>query len=322
MTVLEIKKDTPETENRSTAISLENVLYATDFSAISESAFPYATAICRAFGSTLHIAHVFSDTTLMIMTAGADNISYEALSDDALGSAQQKVDQIAARLGEIPNRTYVRHGGVWENLSEIAAENKIDLIVVGTHGRGGLGKLLLGSVAEDILRHAPCPVLTVGQGVCGHAKLPEVYGASRELAPPELGPLHILYATNTTPERPRVAQVAVSLAAHFDARLTLMHVFDCAKQKCQPESVEEEIRKLHHEVAKGITLQYQPDVLIDFGCPWKCIVKTATEREADLIVLGAQAVDGTTHVPWSTVHRVVAHASCPVLTVPANRERN
>lgn len=320
MTVLEIKKDTPETEKRPTAISLENVLYATDFSATSESAFPYATAICRAFGSTLHIAHVFSDTTLMIMTAGADNISYEALYDDARTLAQQKVDQIATRLGEIPNRTYVRHGVVWENLSEIVASNKIDLIIVGTHGRGGLGKLLLGSVAEDILRHAPCPVLTVGPGVCGHAKLREVYGASRELAPAELEPLHILYATNSTPEGLRAVQVAVSLAAHFDARLTLMHVFDCAKQECQPESVEEEIRKLREEVAKGIKLPYQAEVSIDFGCPWKCIVKRATGREADLIVLGAQSVDGTTHLPWSTVHHVVAHANCPVLTVPAYRE--
>ena len=321
MTVLEIKKDTPETAKPSIAISLKNVLYATDFSPTSESAFPYASAICRAFGSTLHIAHIFTDTTLMIMTAGADNISFEALYDDARILAQQKVDRVAARLGEIPNRTYVRHGAVWGNLSEIIAENKIDLIVVGTHGRGGLGKLLLGSVAEDILRHAPCPVLTVGPEVCGHAKLPEVYGASRELAPVELEPLHILYATTSTPEGLRVAQVAVSLAAQFDARLTLMHVFDCAKDECQAESVEDAVRKLNQQGARGMTLPYQPEVLIDFGCAWKCIVKKAAEREADLIVLGAQPVSGTTHLPWSTVHHVVARATCPVLTVPAYRDQ-
>ena len=56
---------------------------------------------------------------------------------------------------------------------------------------------------------------------------------------------------------------------------------------------------------------------MEFGSASECIVNTAAEREADLIVLGAHPADGTTHLPWSTVHQVVARATCPVLTVPA-----
>src|SRR5271166_5046285 len=186
MTVLERKQEIPETKKHRGAISVKNVLYATDFSATSELALPYATAICRHFASTLHVAHVLSDTNLLLMTGGVDYVCVGTVYEDAHAEAQAKIQQVASRLGEIPHQTYVLHGQVWTNLSSIVAEKGIDLIVVGTHSRTGLGKLLLGSVAEDILRHAPCPVLTVGPGVCGRAKLPEFHNKGRELAPAEL----------------------------------------------------------------------------------------------------------------------------------------
>src|ERR1022692_4480167 len=224
MTVLEFKQDTPEVKKKPSAISVNNVLYATDFSATSESAFPYATAICRRFGGTLHIAHVLSDTNLLLMTGGVDYVSVGTIYEDTHNLAQEKIQQLALRLGKIPHRTYVRHGQVWTNLSGIVVENRIDLIVVGTHGRTGLGKLLLGSVAEDILRHAPCPVLTVGPGVRGRAKLPEFHGEGR--APVELELQHIVYAANFTIASLLVAPVAIGLAQEFGARLTLMHVIE------------------------------------------------------------------------------------------------
>lgn len=216
MTVLELKPDTPEARQQPSAISLKNVLYATDFSATSESAFPYATAICRHFGSTLHLAHVLSDSNVLLMTGGVDYVSVGTIYEDAHTDAQEKLQQLTTRLGKIPFRSYVRHGQVWTNLSTIVAENKIDLIVVGTHGRTGLGKLLLGSVAEDILRHAPCPVLTVGPRVQGHARLPEFQTRGRELAPVELELQNILYATSLTPASLAVAPVAIALATDFE----------------------------------------------------------------------------------------------------------
>jgi nucleotide-binding universal stress UspA family protein len=70
-------------------------------------------------------------------------------------------------------------------------------------------------------------------------------------------------------------------------------------------------------VPKGAALAYAPEIVMEFGSAPKCILKIAAEREADLIVLGAHPADLTTHLPWSTVHEVVAHAPCAVLTVPA-----
>jgi nucleotide-binding universal stress UspA family protein len=318
MKVLEYQQDTPEGQKRSAAISVKNVLYATDFSAISESALPYATAISRRFGSTLHVAHVLSDSSVLLMTGGVDYVSMGTLYEDAHSTAQEKIQQITTRLGGIPYRTYVRHGQVWANLSSIVAENAIDLIVVGSHGRAGLGKLLLGSVAENILRHSPCPVLTVGPRVAGRAKLQEFHGKGRELAPAELEMQHIVYATNLTPASLTVAPVAIALAKVFQSRLTLMHVIeDYADLEDRPGPIEGGVRQLQAIVPKDASLAYAPEIVMEFGSASECIVKAAAEREADLIVLGARPADGTTHLPWTTVHRVVANATCPVLTVPA-----
>ena len=301
---------------------MKNVLYATDFSAISESALPYATAISRRFGSTLHVAHVLSDSSVLLMTGGVDYVSMGTLYEDAHSTAQEKIQQITTRLGGIPYCTYVRHGQVWANLSSIVAENAIDLIVVGSHGRTGLGKLLLGSVAENILRHSPCPVLTVGPRVAGRAKLQEFHGKGRELAPAELEMQHIVYATNFTPASLTVAPVAIALAKVFQAQLTLMHVIEeYSDLDNRPGPIEDGVRKLQALLPKDASLPYAPEIVMEFGPAAECIVKTAVEREADLIVLGARPVDGTAHLPWSTVHQVVARAACPVSLSLRSRDR-
>jgi len=318
MTVLEYKQDTPKARKQPSPISVKNVLYATDFSATSEAAFPYATAICRRFGSTFHLAHVVSDTNVLLMTGGVDYVSVGTIYEDAHNEAQEKIQQLASRLEKIPCQTHVRHGQVWTNLSGIVQENQIDLIVVGTHGRTGLGKLLLGSVAENILRQAPCPVLTVGPKIHGRARLPEFRTDGRELAPVELELRQILYATNLTSESLKVASAAILLAEEFESRLTLMHVIESyANLEDRPGPIETGVQQLQGLVPKGAALAYAPEIVMEFGSAPKCILKIAAEREADLIVLGAHPADLTTHLPWSTVHEVVAHAPCAVLTVPA-----
>jgi len=315
MTVMECKQDRPETK-KPAAISVKNVLYATDFSSTSESALPYATAICRHFGSTLHVVHVLSDANLLFTSGGVDYVSPGMTYENARVMAQEKIQQVTSRLGEVPHRAYVRHGDVWMNLNNMVAENAIDMIVVGTHGRTGLGKLLLGSVAEDILRHASCPVLIVGPRVGGRAKLPEFPGGGTELAPVELELRHILYATNFAPVSLKVAPIAIGLAEEFESQLTLMHVIeDRTDMETRPEPLKDGAQELQALVPKDAALAYKPEVVMEFGPAWECIVNAAAEREADLIVLGARPADHATHLPWSTVHHVVVHATCPVITV-------
>jgi nucleotide-binding universal stress UspA family protein len=300
------------------ALSVRNVLFATDFSATSEAALPYATAICRRFHSTLHLVHVFSEASLLMMTGGVDYVSMGTIYEDAGNEANEKLDQITAGFETIPHHTYVRHGLVWKNLAAIIEEHDIDLIVVGTHGRTGLGKLLLGSVAEDILRRAACPVLTVGPKVSGRAKLPAFRNQGITLAPVELELRQILFATNFAKDAARMAQEAALLAEEFHARLTLMHVMeDYTRLGSKPEPIEACLQKLRELIPTKAELQYIPETLLEFGHAPERILKAAEEREADMIVLGACACSdvGSTHLPWSAAHHVIPQAHCPVLTI-------
>jgi nucleotide-binding universal stress UspA family protein len=301
-----------------TALSVRNVLFATDFSATSEAALPYATAICRRFRSTLRLVHVLSDAGLMMMTGGVDYVSMGTIYEDAHNEATEKLEQISGSFETIPHRNYVRHGVVWKNLAQIIEQNEIDLVVVGTHGRTGIGKLLLGSVAESILRHAPCPVLTVGPKVSGRAKLPAFQNQGGDLAPVELEIRQVLFATNFANAAARVAQEAAWLAEEFHSRLTLMHVMeDYTRLGSASERIEESLQKLRELIPKRSELQYIPETLVEFGNAPERILKAAEEREADIIVLGARAYAdiAATHLPWSAAHHVIAQAHCPVLTI-------
>jgi nucleotide-binding universal stress UspA family protein len=300
------------------AISVKNVLFATDFSTTSEAALPYAVAICRRFGGTLSAAHVLSEASLLMMTGGVDYVSMGTIYEDAHTEAKEKLELMSAGFEGISHRNYVRHGQVWKQLEGIVEENEVDLIVVGTHGRSGLGKLLLGSVAEDILRHAPCPVLTVGPRVCGRAKLSLLRDPGRDLAPPELELRQIVFATNFARNAAKVAQQAVALAQDFRARLTLLHVLeDYTQLGSRPGPIDDGMRRLQELIPNDAALQYLPELVLEFGGASERILKVAEAREADMIVLGARcsAEVGSTHFPWSAAHHVIAQAHCPVLTV-------
>lgn len=316
MTVLEEKLN-PLTQQES-AIALKNVLFATDFSATAEGALPYAMAICRRFGSTLHAVHVLSEASSLFMTGGVDYISVSTIYEDAHTEAKERLDEMALRLEGIPHRNHVRHGQVWKNLAAVIEEYGIDLIVVGTHGRTGLGKLVLGSVAENILRHASCPVLTIGPKVGGRAKLPSFSGRERDLAPFELDLRHIVFATNLSSRSAPTAKAAVSLAEEFRARLTLLHVIeDYTQLGRRPGPIEDGVRRLRELIPADAALKYTPETVLEFGLPSERILTVAGEKESDLIILGARAASevGTTHLPWTTTHHVIANAACPVLTI-------
>lgn len=303
------------------AFSVENVLFATDFSPASEAALPYAAAICRRFGSKLHVVHVLSDAGLLVAAGGVDYVTLGTLIDDAQAEVKQKLQHIVEPLEGIVRFTHVGHGPVWSFLEGLIRENGIDLIVVGTHGRTGLGRLLLGSVAESILRRAPCPVLTIGPQVSGRDKLPAVAASvptHRDLSPPELNLRQIVFATNFEQNADRLAQAAISLAEQFRARLTLLHVIeDYAQLGSCSAPIDLAVGRLRKLLAGEQPLQYAPETVVEFGAAAEGILKIAADRDADLIVLGARdaAEVGSTHLPWSTAHYVIASAACPVLTI-------
>lgn len=143
-------------------IAIKHILVATDFSEPSEVALKYGRDLARAYGATLHVVHVIEDLVAMhgaeigfAMVDVQRNIEVAVTRDleDAVGSIDRDGLDVRTTVTRAPN---VSHA-----ITDYARNNDIDLVIVGTHGRGAIHRFLIGSVAERVMRTAPCPVLTV-----------------------------------------------------------------------------------------------------------------------------------------------------------------
>lgn len=144
-------------------IALKHVLVPTDFSETSDVALKYGKAFAAAFGATLHVVHVIEEPYGQPWAVEAYGFSLAALQDEWIKEAKGRMEKILTdeeRASLKAVTTTVLGHPVMEIL-RYARDNNIDLIVMGTHGRGPLGHVVMGSVAERLVRKSPCPVLTV-----------------------------------------------------------------------------------------------------------------------------------------------------------------
>ena len=287
-----------------TRIALKNILFATDFSTAADAAVPFAIQIAKRYGAKVYGVHVnrYSDYT------GAAPNAWAAMAEALEAENKEDARHLHEQLQGIEHEAVIGEGNTWEVVSNLIKEKQIDLVVVGTRGRTGIGKVLLGSVAEQILRQAPCPVLTVGPHVA--------------LEPESAAKMHeILYATDLAAEFPTAAPYAISLAQENQAHLVMLHVIEEreAGDLVQPGEVAGSmLSKLRHLVPQEAELWCAAECLVEQGQPAEKILEVAKRRNADLIVLGARptkGIIGATHLNVGTVHKVVLHAQCPVLTV-------
>ena len=144
-------------------IEIPAILAPTDFSAHSEQAVRYACGLAARLGSELHLLHILSE----ILPAGPDPILMPVMPPEYYRENEERAKETLGRLLEpawgAPRAvvTAVRWGSPVEAIVAYALDHHVDLIVIATHGRAGLSHVLLGSVAERIVREAPCPVLTL-----------------------------------------------------------------------------------------------------------------------------------------------------------------
>lgn len=144
-------------------IDLKKILVPTDFSEHGRHALTYGVELAGKFGAELHMLHVLQDLVAMVPEPGmAFPMPGDYLKDLREGS-ERALGELADKIVPegITAVKEVREGPPFLEVIRYAKENEIDLIVMGTHGRSGLAHALLGSVAEKVVRKAPCPVLTV-----------------------------------------------------------------------------------------------------------------------------------------------------------------
>jgi len=144
-------------------MKIQRILFPTDFSELSKDAERCACDFAKLFGADLHVLHVLNDLFLNVPPTAAAVMVPSKILDGIVTSAEEEIQNIPPAGWDSDKNVVrvVRVGATYHTIVQYAAENAIDLIVIGTHGRTGLPHLLLGSVAERVVQHAPCSVLTV-----------------------------------------------------------------------------------------------------------------------------------------------------------------
>ena len=309
-------------ERKLEKLDFKRIVMATDFSTVSQRALEYALAIARRYGSEISVVHAISPEP-------RDPVPLEPLPRELnrkLLDAEQKMRRLEqeSHLKDIAYHTVLQQGPVWDVISSIIERDHPGLLVLGTHGRRALKKLVLGSVAEEVLRMASCPVLTVGRKAASPGSDVARFKS-------------ILFATDFSPASARALPYARFLAEDCQAKLVLLHMVPplpvletrplgfepamCAAvdlTEWQNRMRAEGLRRLRELIPSDAELPSPPEYLAEMDFVPEGILDAAATHHADLIVMGANRTRSsrvTAHIPWDLTHDILCRAECPVLTV-------
>ena len=282
------------------------ILAATDFSAPSDAALAHARRLAEGTGASLHVLHVVDN--MFMRAVLADPRDYET------AAMRQLQDRVAGDAGRAAILAVERSDEPADEITSYARIHGIDLIVMGTHGRGRMAHLLLGSVAEKVARSAPCPVLTL-----------------REAAPaPGADGLRILVPTDFSACSDAALGCAKRLAARLRGSIRLVHVMEHTAVATSlgsvmfipepPEIRAERVANARIQLSRRILADSRSRVKITsdvvFGPTGAMITAYAGDNGFDLIVMGTRGRGGLAHLLMGSVaESVIRTAPCPVLTV-------
>lgn len=287
-----------------THAAIRNVLFATDFSKYSNAALPFALAIAHQYGVKLYAAHVVSTEAYFFATPE----TWPALVEQQAKMEQGDFDRLEAHLRGVPHEVLSPVGDIADVIFRLVKDHSIDLLVLGTHGRTGLSKMVMGSMAERLFRQSPCPVLTVGPNV------PKQENTVAEFN-------HILFPTDFSDESLAARPYAMSLAQEHQAHLSLLHVVErpeAGTVDMDPDAAFA-VRRMQRLVRRDADFLFPPAHFVEFGTAREQILSFAHRQATDLIVMGVRPPLGgmgtVTHFSHTMVQHIVANASCPVMTV-------
>lgn len=268
---------------------LKNILVPTDLSDDSLPVLPYAGQIARAFAAKIYLCHIHADVPLAAGLAAPR--LYEAEGKEA-AQRLSAIRQLPA-LKEVESKLVLATGKIPAEIPKLIRENHIDLIMVGTHGRTGIAKVVLGSIAEEICRVATCPVLTAS--------------LTTDVAP-EAAFRNILFPTNLSEVSRKTLPYIALLAAKYRARVTVLHV---ASTGANADSIRDSMAS---DFGPALA-QFQPEFIVTSGNIAETVLKVAQEKLAGLIALGIRNAFRPGILVERTAYRIMAGAHCPVLTV-------
>jgi nucleotide-binding universal stress UspA family protein len=298
-------------------MKIKTVLFPTDFSRAANTALPHALKIAQKYGTDITILHVatpYSDDPNAPEYQQLDEGKFKEYIEKSLGGISQAMESSQKVTTEV-----VREVTPAKGILDFIEEKGIDLTVMGTHGHSALAQFFLGSVAERVVRHAPCLVLTVAQDRKEYRNNPDYQ--------------NVLVAFDFSEHSKKAAREARDMAFQYGARLQALYVVE---QEVHPafylkwrESMARELPQIAEEAKESLKSTLGEEGLQDLdvhveigdGKAHAEISKFARASEVDLIVMGTHGLSGLDRMLLgSTTERVVRIASCPVLTVKLNNE--
>jgi nucleotide-binding universal stress UspA family protein len=296
-------------------LEISRILCPVDFSVASDHAAAHAVAVARWFQSSISALHVYNPVLLPVPGLALAGYRGELTLDEGerrtLTERMQAVFEAAGSA--VPVETRIELGPPQAQIVSVAAASKADLIVMGTHGTSGLEYLVLGSVTEHVLRHAPCPVLTVPPRSRSTASLPF---------------RHLLVPVDFSDWSLGAVEAAWRLAQEADAHVTLLHAVDwtlddelaLAGVPGPSRPIERDLAEIRERLCRLVPASVRewcrPDVRVVSGRPFRAILQTAEETRADLIVMGVHGRSPLGLAMFgSTTNQIVRRALCPVLTL-------
>jgi nucleotide-binding universal stress UspA family protein len=302
--------------------AFHHILVATDFSKFSRRALCEGLGLAVENDAQLSVMHVLPAD---FRFAAGENPPERDLERSA---AEREIKALAEELGpdQKIETTLVKHGRVAEQVVAVIEEKGIDLLVLGTRGRGGLQKMALGSVAEELLRVASCPVMTIG---------PKADIAGLTHGP---GFHRILFATDFGKGSAKALPLTLELARAKQAKLILLHMLspvslpstslyayapaaeaaDKFEKWEQGTYRKQALKQLQEYLPAETGLEQEPEYVVGTDFLTEGILTASDKFKVDLIVMGANRTGSAkmaAHIPWAAVHEVVRGAPCPVLTV-------
>ena len=279
------------------------ILFATEVPT-NEKAFSFALAQAREFGSDLILFHAYD--TLVASASESSGIRYYDYAA-AARTEKQHLEPLAARIREAGLKCEVvaRPGLPADEILAFTRERMVDRIVMGTHSPGPIGKLLVGSVAEAVLRTATSPVYVIGPEV--------VDGSYRNFATRSILCAVSLHEASTV-----VAAFAAELAAQHGARLILQHVIrpQDRAEFLAGRSLDEVEAGMLALVPRNLQGQIAIQTVVVPGDPTEELLYQSRAQQADLIVLGAQGASAFAAITrHGVVYKTLAHTHCPVITL-------
>lgn len=283
-------------------IEIKRILYTTDFSCASRAALPIVCALARRFGSEIYLENVCPPLPYVMAAPEAICVA-ESQSEREIRAELEKLVQREEMKG-LATSLLVGSGDPAEEILRAVRDHDIGLAVAATHGRTGVMRLLMGSLAEELLRTLPCPVLTVGPHLAVRFQRPEAIKS-------------IVCATDLSTESHSVVPLVASLAAEFCAKVTLVHIISSqeALRHGGLELAARRRKEIEHKFAGEVDPRCGLEVVVDFGEPAERILSCAAERHADVIAFGVRhRSQAVTHLRNTVAYKVILESECPVLT--------